>query len=1257
LKRIIRQLKVKKQHIGAGLGVALVVFSLALGFSNSSNSKAHAAITQLSTPAVTLCGSTALTTSGPYSGPALIIPANGTTAGGQASASKTVIPAMNGFFRYWNNGSNSRWYVMTSSRATTFGFTVYNATTNSSTPLGTFNVPIPSGEQGERPISTFAVDPSGDIYVGSYNVTGGDVLSRWSWTIGTNTTATEVWHAHLPSGDLMTGGIYGYTDGSSVFRVAGVVTNGSNRYSVTYNGSSGAALANNVVVGNVINVSAAHGNDIVSADGNGNGGYVRVYNSTGTTQTIYFGNGTNTTVFGFKYLDAATELANGTFVVADGNNNGLMFVTASGAFIGEVADSLGGVINTGVVPMTNAIGNVSNLAVVGGDYFYETGVSNPFSNPQDLVKVTAAEASNIITAPQVSHFGLGAGLATTATQNYYASGATPVVNVQFDPWWATSASNYSLKYTIQTIQQVTASNYNTVVTPTVVPLATIMGAPNNGTLSLALPTANPDLYQVDAHIIDNSGNQVGGQCLNYSVGASGDSYNPATIAALGGANQQAVAVGSELNQTLMRQQNSFTLDDCLLGYSAASPPTTSTPLACPPSVVTDMNAAADMGASSGVKFEFQVAAGSGLDSWLFNNHTNGVWQSLATKLATTFSHVKYWEALNETQNTYTSNGATWLDNVAKPFYQGIKAANIAGDVVIGGSDANVQTGFANQVAAADSGHGFDFMDAFGVHPYTGNNRSWEEEGMVAQIQKIQAILTSAGHSGMPIYTTESGFWQNGTNPYATQGNKLIRKLILGNSIGLNNDYYYYNTQTGNDGSGVFWGLIDSQGIDTGGLASITYKHMVKGLAFDGAVSTSIPHTFAYKYGPTISGSYVYVVWAQDFNVDATVTLTGGAAMTLTDEYGGPTIAPTTLASGGTVHLNGSVQYLTAPNANQLTITGSESYGTDYAAQTQGALATDETSSTGSPTAPSNCGPTNANDAIADTTNIGDVCNGMSAWSSPTADSNPYLDIKLGTAKTIDRVYVAGTGLGSDKPGVRGFTISVSKDNGATYTPVTTVANAFYQSDFMLPIGTQSGVTNLRLSSFSLDYNGYGDGFMAVWCVPASSCPNYFGIYTVEAYSPGSGSASVPTVSVTSPASAASVHTTTTITASATDNSGSGLQKVEFYVDGSLVGTDTTGPFTYAWNTLTLSNGSHTLTTKAYDNNGGVTTSAPVVVSVDNGDADDNGHVDAADLSRLAYNWNKSGMTYLQGNFYPDTNGTINAQDLSILALHYGWVGP
>lgn len=72
----------------------------------------------------------------------------------------------------------------------------------------------------------------------------------------------------------------------------------------------------------------------------------------------------------------------------------------------------------------------------------------------------------------------------------------------------------------------------------------------------------------------------------------------------------------------------------------------------------------------------------------------------------------------------------------------------------------------------------------------------------------------------------------------------------------------------------------------------------------------------------------------------------------------------------------------------------------------------------------------------------------------------------------------------------------------------------------------------------------------------------------------------PTVSFTAPAESANVSGTITLTTSVSDNVG--VVRVEFFADGTHLGTSTSAPFSFALNTASLSTGAHTLTAVAYD---------------------------------------------------------------------------
>ena len=90
----------------------------------------------------------------------------------------------------------------------------------------------------------------------------------------------------------------------------------------------------------------------------------------------------------------------------------------------------------------------------------------------------------------------------------------------------------------------------------------------------------------------------------------------------------------------------------------------------------------------------------------------------------------------------------------------------------------------------------------------------------------------------------------------------------------------------------------------------------------------------------------------------------------------------------------------------------------------------------------------------------------------------------------------------------------------------------------------------------------------------------------------------PTVRLTAPAANASVHGTTTVTATASDNTA--VTKVELYINSSLLGVDTSSPYSFSWDTTKLPNDSQLLTAKAYDSAGNIGTDSFKVLVL-NGD--------------------------------------------------------
>jgi len=90
----------------------------------------------------------------------------------------------------------------------------------------------------------------------------------------------------------------------------------------------------------------------------------------------------------------------------------------------------------------------------------------------------------------------------------------------------------------------------------------------------------------------------------------------------------------------------------------------------------------------------------------------------------------------------------------------------------------------------------------------------------------------------------------------------------------------------------------------------------------------------------------------------------------------------------------------------------------------------------------------------------------------------------------------------------------------------------------------------------------------------------------------------PQVSITSPTNGAILSSVAPVVATAADNLG--VSKVEFYLDGNLQSTDTfPDPYSWDWDTTKSTDGSYTLSAKAYDATGNVGTSSSVSVTVNN----------------------------------------------------------
>jgi hypothetical protein len=177
----------------------------------------------------------------------------------------------------------------------------------------------------------------------------------------------------------------------------------------------------------------------------------------------------------------------------------------------------------------------------------------------------------------------------------------------------------------------------------------------------------------------------------------------------------------------------------------------------------------------------------------------------------------------------------------------------------------------------------------------------------------------------------------------------------------------------------------------------------------------------------------------------------------------------------------------------------------------------------------------------------------------------------------------------------------------------------------------------------------------------------------------------PTTAITSPANNTTAIGIVTINATATDNIG--VTKLELLIDGTLAATDTTSPYIYSINTTTLSEGNHTLTTRAYDAANNQQLSNPITINVDNippapllctdttannqgqplpctyttpppvtpptkpGDTNNSGSVDRTDLRTVLFFYGTNVATNTSGDLNGD--GKVDRNDLRIVLFYYG----
>ena len=916
---------------------------------------------------------------------------------------------------------------------------------------------------------TPVIDPSGDIYLSSYY---GQKVDKFS------PSGALLWSVDPGNGNPTA--IFSVGTGSNFELVASLVQDTAS--SVVLSQSTGAEVGSFPLIDNGFVTQEADGNLLYSANG-----YVETVSSTGRVLSTFGashieGNDVHTgSGQQFYYPAQAVQGPDGTIYTADP----LYTVEAtSPTGLLEGSTGLGGDLHMGGW----------NFALVGNTFYFQSGA--PFDNGGDAISsftlTTLDQFLDSIQAPS-DKLGWGAGLATPATGNYFAAGTTPSVDATFDPWWTSEAGHMELSYSVENDASLSAE---TVPTPKVLTLPT--SATGLADVALSLPSADtaPGPYEVQATLLDTSTSPpttVGTTCMPYTVGAAGDSLNFSTLPAGAGsggpADPRGVALTAQLGLTGLRSLTAIDWSS-VLPNCVASNPTAST---CGASAMTfagssiDPYKAAYLANQDHVAYWIQMSTGDPVSTALV---TSGYWKADVAAVVAHYATVPSgcgacapvttWEPWNEPNNNGWGNGGTYATSVLEPFYEAVKSVEPGTtSTVIGGSSLEPVPWWWQQLINAG---GLAWMDVAGIHPYTGSDDSYQEDGMATQVRQLQALLGSK-----PLWFTEVGWWGDGDYNFLSQADNMASSLVWQRVLGVPVENYFFDEGAwGNNG--ISFSLIQTSNavdyVKPAALATMTESKLLSGRPYVSMPTTGIPHAYQADFGMTSGGTTrVAAVWTDGMPVTGTVTVTSPSGstdpVTVTTEYGAATTAQATSGAGYTLPLSAQVTYLTYPAGDTLAIGPTEAYGTDVASAAAGASAT-ATSGT-------------ASSAI-----DGDPAGNGLGWSSASGDTTPSLTDTFAATTTIDRIVVDTQSNGSTASSVRDYTLSA--DVGGNWTTVATETGQ-YRDHILQFAFAPVAASAIRINVSEVDFGGYYGGGIPPWWSATQIAPAF--LHSIEAYA-GSG---------------------------------------------------------------------------------------------------------------------------------------------------------
>ena len=584
----------------------------------------------------------------------------------------------------------------------------------------------------------------------------------------------------------------------------------------------------------------------------------------------------------------------------------------------------------------------------------------------------------------------------------------------------------------------------------------------------------------------NNGEVVGADCTDYAVLNPKYKFDTATLSQQTTNDQFEIVLAKFLGQKLYRMGFEFS--------KVLATPDSTDPIDFS-KIDANIKGAAAVAKTYNVTLEMQIT-GYDFEKAMI---ANGTYEKRLHEVIDHYKNdIKYWEAWNE-PTTKGWGVASFTENGLKPLYRAAKQVSADMKVVAGG----LAGPFDNFVQGIFDNGGGNSFDILGVHPYVGYNRSVEQQDLKGTLLGIRQVLDKNGRKDAAIWDTESGFAASGAMSYYTQGDRLIRKHMIQESIGIDKHNNFFNIGA-KKVDGANWSLIHPGGIKPGALASINWANMMGEGTFEKMFSVDIPRTYVAQYKGTPVNDKTLAFWTEDFDTDIQVLFSKDTSFTVTDQWGREKNYQTTDKSA-VFSINGMVRYLGIPAGVALTkVQSPQSLGPNFARTLPNVSVT--ASSTGTLRG-FTYAPEHVIDGVTDMEGRPSIFSAdNSLWFQSETDNNPWLQLTLPSAVTLNRIFISSEDLAGFQSGLRSYTVDVKTSSG--WKTVIQAKNEFFDRNHFHTFASVANVSAVRIYNMTANFSGYEGGLKRDVYGTVSRAA----IFEVELYGPTSST--VPTVSPT-----------------------------------------------------------------------------------------------------------------------------------------------